>query len=800
MNQYFDINRRRFIKLSVSTSASLMIGASLLGDTTRAATSVLDNKSSDVKTANLFVGVRPDGVVEITCHRSEMGQHIRTAIAQIIADEMEADWNMITVIQAKGDPRYGDQNTDGSQSIRINMKRLREAGASVRFMFEQAAAKQWHVEPSSCKAQLHTVIHASGKVLQYKELIASALLITPPPAEQLKLKPRADWRYMNKAIDHVDLHAIITGTAQYAADVRLPGTKVAVIVRPPVLGGTVKMFNDNATRKLSGVIDVIKIPPAKGAPGFQPKGGIAVIADNTWAAIQGSKLLEITWDDGANAAYNSDEFKATLINTVQSPQIHVREKGDAYSTLSNATNVLSADYYMPHLNQAPIETPCSTAMYYPDHVDVWSSTQHSQRDMEVVGAMVGLDKSKVNVNVTLIGGAFGRKSKPDFSAEAAFISMKTGVPIRVQWTREDDIQHGYYHAASAQHIEASIQANGTIDAYLHRTAFTPIASIFIEGTPPPFSSELGLGFTDNPINTPNMKLESGLVKAMTRIGWMRSVSNNFHAFAVQSFIDEAANKAGQDSKDYLLTTIGPDRVIDVDKEKADYFNYGGDKLQYPLDTSRLKQVIESVSQSSKWGRKLSPRRGLGIAAHRSFLTYVAIVVEVEVSDNGDLDVIECWVSIDAGTIINRDTVVNQTQGGAIFGLSSAISHGITFKNGRVEQSNFHDYTVARMQDSPLDINVTIIDSEEPPAGVGEPATPVFAPALCNAIFAATGKRIRHLPIGEQLKNEQLTSGQSKDNQLKTAAFQDSNLQYAGFQDTNFQDTHFQGNSSQGVRS
>jgi isoquinoline 1-oxidoreductase beta subunit len=753
MSRYFDINRRKFLKSSGSATAALVVGTYFMGAAPRVLASVLDKPSADAKAANLFIALRPDGCVEITCHRSEMGQQIRTAIAQIVADEMEADWDRVTVIQAKGDPKYGDQNTDGSRSIRFNMQRLREMGASVRYMLENAAAKRWGVEASSCKAEQHKVTHSSGKHLTYADLVEDALAISPPEVDKLVLKKREQWRYINTGMAAIDNLDMITGKAHYAADVRVPKAKVAVIQRPPVLGGKIKSLDDKAARNVKGVIDVIRMPELEGAPMFKPLGGVAVIADSTWAAMQARKALKIEWEDGANASYNSIEFRKSLEDTVNSTQTHVREIGDATEVLSKAKKkkIHSADYYMPHLNQAPMEPPCATAMYYEDHVDVWSATQNPQADMDIVAAVVGMDKTKINVHVTLLGGAFGRKSKPDFSAEAAYLSMKSGLPIRVQWTREDDIQHGYYHAASAQHIEASLGKDGKIEAYLHRTAFTPIASIFAEGAKAPFSFEMDLGFTDNPIDTPNMKLERGEAQAMARIGWMRAVTNNFHAFAVQSFIAECADKTRRDQKDYLLEAIGPDRIIDVTTQKAEYLNYWGDKAVYPLDIGRLRGVIEEVSKISDWGRKVSKRRGLGIAAHRSFLTYIATVVEVEVSKKGDLKIIKSWVAIDAGTVVNTDTVINQTQGGSVFGITNAISGGITFDKGRVQQSNFHDYRVARMSDSPLEIEVSIIDSQEPPAGVGEPATPVYAPALCNAIFAACGKRIRQLPIGDQLK-------------------------------------------------
>ena len=748
-NTYFDLNRRQFLK--TSAIGALVLGTYFVGSAPRAFAGVLEQPSEQAKRANLFIALRPDGMVEITCHRSEMGQQIRTAIAQIVADEMEASWDKVVVIQGKGDPKYGDQNTDGSRSIRYNMQRLREMGASVRYMMQHAAAKYWKVEPQTCTANQHVVTHSSGKTLAYKDLIDLALGITPPEPDKLTLKTRKEWRYINTGMAHIDLTDLVTGKATFAADVREPKALVAIIERPPVVGGVVKSFDASAAKAINGVVDVIEMPVPKGAPQFQPKGGIAIVAKNTWAAWQARKALNVVWDDGKNGDYNSESFKKSLLQTVNEPQAHVREKGDTTSVLAKSSNKLVADYYAPHLTQAPMEPPCATAMYNKDSVDIWAATQNPQADMKTVAALLGMDESKINVHVTMLGGGFGRKSKPDFSAEAAYISMKVGQPIRVQWTREDDIQHSFYHAVSAQHIEASLDEKGNIEAYLHRTAFSPIMSTFQEGASAPGGFELDLGFTDNPILAPNMKLERGEAPAKARIGWMRSVTNIFHAFAVQSFINEAAHKAGKDSKDYLLETIGPARTIDFANQNANYNNYGGDKAVYPLETSRLRHVIEKAASMANWGRTLAKGRGLGIAAHRSFLTYVATVVEVEVSDTGDLNVIKSWVAIDAGTVVNTDTVKNQTQGGSIYGITTAISDGITFDKGRVQQSNFHDYRVPRMSDSPLEVEVEIIQSDAPPAGVGEPATPVYAPALCNAIFAACGKRIRQLPIGNQLK-------------------------------------------------
>ena len=412
-NTYFDMNRRSFLK-STAAAGALVLGTYFMGGAPRAMAGVLAKPAENAKRANLFIALRPDGMVEVTCHRSEMGQQIRTAIAQIVADEMEAAWDKVIVIQGKGDPKYGDQNTDGSRSIRFNMQRLREMGASVRYMMQHAAAKRWGVEPSTCVAEQHVVTHTSGKTLAYKDLVDDALTITPPEADKLKLKERKEWRYINTGMAHIDLQDIVTGKATFAADVREPKALVAIIERPPVVGGKMKSFNADKAKAVNGVVDVIEIPAPKGAPQFQPKGGLAIIANNTWAAWQGRKALDVTWDDGANGDYNSANFKEQLLNTVNAPQALVREKGDALSVLEKASDKLVADYYVPHLAQAPMEPPCATAMYYKDRVDVWAATQNPQADMETVGAMVGMDKEKINVHVTMLGGAFGRKSKPDF--------------------------------------------------------------------------------------------------------------------------------------------------------------------------------------------------------------------------------------------------------------------------------------------------------------------------------------------------------------------------------------------------
>jgi len=409
MSQYFDLTRRRFLKSSAAVGA-LVLGTCFTGAAPRAMAGVLTKPSESAKVANLFIALRPDGTVEVTCHRSEMGQQIRTAIAQIVADEMEAAWDKVVVIQGKGDPKYGDQNTDGSRSIRYNMQRLREMGASVRHLMRQAAATRWNVSLDECSAEQHIVTHTSGKIIPYADLVNDALNITPPETDKIPLKKRSEWRYINTAMEHIDLKDIVTGKATFAADVLAPKALIAMIVRPPVVGGKVKSFNAKAAKAIDGVVDVIEVPAPQGSPMFQPKGGIAIIANNTWAAMNGRKALSVTWEDGKNGDYNSEVFQENLLATVASPQASVREIGDAASILAKAKDKLVADYYAPHLAQAPMEPPCATAMYYKDHVDIWAATQNPQADMATVAAMVGQPQEQINVHVTMLGGGFGRKT------------------------------------------------------------------------------------------------------------------------------------------------------------------------------------------------------------------------------------------------------------------------------------------------------------------------------------------------------------------------------------------------------
>jgi isoquinoline 1-oxidoreductase subunit beta len=517
-----------------------------------------------------------------------------------------------------------------------------------------------------------------------------------------------------------------------------------------VLGATVRSVDDKAALAVAGVRQTVTIDGYKPPLLFQPLGGVAVIADNTWAAMQGRKKLVVDWDLGKNASYDSVAFRQQLIDTAHQPGKVVRNVGNVDAEFGKGGNILEATYYTPLLAHASMEPPVAIAEYRDGKVTCWTSVQNPQAAQETIAAAVGIKKEDVTCHTALLGGGFGRKSKPDFTAEAAVLSKKLGKPVKVVWTREDDIKFDFYHSTAAIYHKAAVDGRGKPTAWLARSAWPPIASTFEDGARYGLDLEHAMGLNDLPYELANHRAENGPADAHVRIGWFRAVANNYHVFASGSFVDEMAHAAGRDTLEYLLDLIGPGRVLDLKAQlPVEYWNYGAPYDTYPIDTRRLRRVLEIAGEQSNWGkRKPGGGWGIGIAAHRSFNTYVASVVEVQVDGTGRVRIPRIDQVVDAGLVINPERARSQFEGAAVMGAGLAMLGEISAAGGRVQQSNFNDFRVARMSDAPVQVNVHIVDSDAPPSGIGEPGLPPVIPALATAIFAATGKRVRELPISK----------------------------------------------------
>jgi isoquinoline 1-oxidoreductase beta subunit len=944
----FTITRRDFLRQAGVGTGALVFGCYISpkgllaeegcppeGDCHKASPPSLDNAA-----LNNFVCIKPiAGTITIMSFRSEMGQGIRSSLAAVLADELEADWSHVVVRQGDADgPRFAVPNpynpasnpcqpdpdcstpdlpkyviadefsqfTDSSRSMALYYPAMRLFGAGIRLTLIRAAARLLKSDPTEFQARQHHVWHeATGRSIFFGHpllLLEAGKIKTegklPSKAEtEAALKTSDKWRFIGKdTMPFVDVKDMVTGKAVYGADVDpgRAGMLTAMIVRCPVANGRVVSFNQQAAldllkKDVPGVVDVCQVPPPDfplvGGVGaaFIPHAGVAVLAENTWAAWLGRRKLKPTlqWDLGPNATYDSAAFRRELEKSTASPGNTVRSKGDVDAAFAGH-QVKEACYYVPHLAQAPMEPPVAVALYENGRWEIWASTQGPELLQHYVGLamlrprpdqvlewlawqvlelsefwpdqkpeqelqkifneklqrLLKLDEAglfklrdqlkaeirdKIRVHVTLLGGGFGRKSKPDFAIEAAFLARAhPGVPIRVQWTREDDIQFSYYNAASHVRLQATVGGDGKATALLERSAFTSFfASIFPPPTstlPPevndiwaaaraayhnggkyPYGSgiERAQGLEDMPFALPDLRIENCEAQNHIRVGWMRSVANIYHAFAICSFADELAVKAGSDSKDYLLDLIaregkGKDRkgqVFDrdflkgqnfesfdnngfpVEERRASSKTSGGSSCLivpgYAPDTGRLLRVVNRVAEIAGWDDKVKEYkalrdrggsgRGLGIAAHRSFLSYAAMVFDVSLGEATgpdqlkELTINEVFAVIDCGLAVNPDRVRAQMEGGIVYGLSLALLGEITVKNGAVEQNNFDDYPVLRLYQTPRSISIDILPpSGRPedaiPTGVGEVPVPPVAPALANAIAAAGGPRIREVPF------------------------------------------------------
>jgi len=751
-----NMSRRQFIASSGATTA-LVLGAQLSPNPVLAAL-----KGNPAAILNHFVKIDLDGTVTLTCSRSEMGQGVRTGMPMILADELEADWDRIQVWQAPGDPEKYDpagkdaQNTDGSRSTRHSFQVMRELGAAARDMLERAAAEQWGIDRAAVYANRHRLHRRdTGDSVDFGDVVETAAdmdLNPGPDAPAPRLKDPSEWRYIGKDMPVIDNQDMSTGRAVYGADVDVPNLKIAVIARPPVYRGRVRRFDARKALEVDGVDTVVEVPalPADTPAQFRALGGVAVIGSNTWSVSRGRDLLDIDWDDGPFVTHESASYDQALVEAARKGGKRMRDRGSVDDAFAAADNVVEAEYFVPYFAHTPMEPPVATVDATSKPVRIWAPTQAPNETRQYVAEALGIDTADVECHITLLGGGFGRKSKPDFACEAALLSREIGAPVRVQWTREDEIQNGYYHAASAQHVKAALDADGKVTAWHHRMAAPTLFALWNPDQRDSSNLEVGMGLVDLPYTRiPNIRIETGQTDTMIRVGWYRSVNNIQHAFAINSFVNELAVAAGRDPLEFMLELIGDDDELDLAEDGVEEFwNYGDTVEEWPVSPNRLANALRVVAERSNYDAALPEGQGIGLACHRSFHSYVATAVRVAVDKNGSFTVPRVDVAIDCGRYVNPEGIRKQIEGACVYGNSIARNGKITTRRGAVEQSNFHDYSVSRMSDAPLDVRVHVVDDfvHLRPCGVGEPGVPPYAPALANALYAATKRRIRSLPI------------------------------------------------------
>ena len=726
-----ELDRRRFVQAGAAAGLTLGFTPHVLARLNTAGTSSAADAAKSFAPA-AYIRIDASGTTLIV-HRSEMGQGARTSCAMLLAEELELPWEEIRIEQADGDPKYGNQNTDGSTTVRLNWQPLREAGAAARTMLVAAAAQGWDVAAGECRAEAGRVLHAgSGRSATYGELAAVAATLDVP--EKPMLKDKKDHKILGTPRALVDVPDIVRGQAVYGIDVVRPGMLYASIERCPTIKGTLGSLDPEAALAVPGVKKVLPLEGA--AQPFNLNAGVAVVAENTFAALKGRKALQIEWKTGEGLE-SSGAFRDKLQHLVDGHGKPFRSEGDIAAAKAAAARTLSASFHGPHLVHAPMEPLAATAVVTDEGCEIWAPCQDPMTARQRARGALELDLAQVTVHVTLLGGGFGRKSKPDFILEAAKIAQQMkGTPIKLTWTREDEVRHGFYRAQNAQKLEATLDESGRLTGWRQHTAFPTILSTFMPGATDPSGFELGMGLTNLPYRIPSIQLESSGIASDVRIGWLRSVCNTFHAHAVNCFVDEIAEAAGKDPVQWRLEMLGEPRKLEFsDRDKP-----------YGLDTGRLSAVIRRCAEVSRWGEKtLAEGVQRGFASHFSFLTYVAATLDASLDEEGKVKVHEVDLVVDCGTVVNPDTVRAQMEGAVVFALSMAFFGEITVENGAVQQSNFHDYPMLRIDQMPR-VNVEILDSDAPPSGVGEPGVPPIAPALVNAIAKLTGKRVYDLPL------------------------------------------------------
>jgi isoquinoline 1-oxidoreductase beta subunit len=701
------LDRREFLKKSAAGGTALVIGFYLPPRQDRAP---LVEPSS----LNAWIRISADDTVTLLIDKSEMGQGVVTSLAQLLAEELDFDWKKVKTEFAPAAPAYfnplfGAQGTGGSTSIRASWGPLTKAGAAAREMLVATAAKRWNVEPSACNVEHGAVVHtASGKRLNYGALVAEAAKLPVPASPALK-DPK-NYKYIGKPIKRLDTPAKINGKANFGIDVRLPGIQHAVVARCPVFGGKVKSFDATKAKAVRGVKQVLQI-----------SSGVAVVADNTWSAMQGRDALQIQWDEGSNASVSSESIRKLYQESAEKTGAIARKDGDFDSAISGAAKKVEAVYELPFLAHATMEPMNCAADVRADGCDIYAPTQFQTVNQMTGAKITGLKPEQIRIHTTFLGGGFGRRAEQDFIAEAVEISKAAGAPVQVTWSREDDMQQDFYRPAVYCKLVAGLDANGWPVALKSRIVCPSIMSRFFPGSVKNGLDESSVeGQANSKYAIPNFLVEYVLTETGVPVGFWRSVGNSQNGFIVESFIEELAHASGKDSVEFRRKLLA--------------------------DAPRHRGVLELAAQKAGWGTPLPSGRTRGIAVVESFGSFVAEVAEVSFSKaSGEVKVHRVVCAVDCGRHVNPDIIAAQMESGIVFGLTAALKGQITISKGRVEQSNFNDYEMLRLNEMPK-VEVHVVPSNDPPGGCGEPGTPPIAPAVCNAIFAATGKPIRRLPI------------------------------------------------------